>query len=237
MIGIQLQNMRKQYLSWRQGLEELLPLYPEDDNKLARDAFLKLVYLNFKNYKNRRFDGPAREFAWFYECIKKAKPHAHETTIFSLWLYLCIVRPWRKTDFLVGWRMHRSSKVQDIIAEILGDLRLKYGVTISEPQFKRGFSLYERDEATKMYIMFYTWGPGLPERLRQLVLKYKFLRLVRSGSVITKREIQRKLRISTDQINAWISEEKKRGVIQTIEKPCNSLWVIWKDTRDSQVHK
>lgn len=230
--------MRKQHSNWKQVFEELFPLYPGKDNKLAYGAFLELVYLNFKNHKNRRFDDPASsEFALFYQWVKKAKPHAHEAMIFSLWLYLCIERPWRKTDFLAGWRGHRSDKVRAEVQHILTDLYEKYEVSIADPRLSKGFSLYERDEAVKMYIRFYTWGSGHPERLRQLVLKYKFLRLVRSGSMITKREIRQKLHISTDQINALISEEKKRGTIQTMEKPCNSLWVIWKDSRGRSVHK
>ncbi|MGB7296825.1 MAG: hypothetical protein WBC70_14665 [Candidatus Aminicenantales bacterium] len=230
--------MRKQYSSWKRGFEESFPLYPEGDNKLARDAFLKLVYLNFKNHKNRRFDDPASEFARFYEWVKKAKPRAHEAMIFSLWLYLCIARPWRETDFLAGWRMHWSVEVQVKIWDILEKLRdKKFDLTIPQLHLNKGFSSYERDEAVRMYIRFYTWGAEHSERLRQLVLKYRFLRLVKSGSVITKREIQKKLHISTDQINAWIDEEKKHGTIQTIEKPCNSLWIIWKGPQGSRVHK
>ena len=231
-------NMRKQYSNWKQGFEELFPFYPGKDNKLAYKAFLELVYMNLKNHKNRQLDDPASEFAWFYQFVKMAKRHAHKAMIFSLWLYLCIERPWQKAEFLLGWRMHRSSKVQHIVAGILDDLGRKYDVTITETQLDKGFSLYEKDNLVRMCIAAYaSLGPGIVERPQQIFLVGKFRQILKSGSVITKREIQKKLRISADQINALISEEKKRGTIQTIEKPCNSLWVIWKDPRGSQVHK
>jgi hypothetical protein len=232
LMDLKLTPYRGSIPNWPQRLEESFPAYPERDKKSAWDTFIETVYLNLQNHKLRNFDGPNSKFAWFYQCVKLANRRLRESTIFTIWLYLCIERPWLKAEFLLRWPGYSSTKNLTKIWDILEALNSKHeDISI---RWDKGFSRFPPNESLRsMIIESATVGYSEWMNNRRLLhFTKKFHQLLKSGSVITKREIQRKLKISIANLDVLIEEDRRRGFIETRERPCKSTWVLWRQPRN-----
>ena len=215
--------------NWKDRLEELFPEVPSESKKY--NLFLEYVYKNIVNFRYKRLGDKYCELSWFYQVMKLANKKFRKENIIIIWLWLCIKRPWRENKFLFDWgenNIKEFYKVIDILEKIEEKYNIRFRCT-SEISGDRTFRRYKKNELVRALI------PGLftqdynefVSSWDDLRLYKKFITLLKSETLVTKREYQRKLRINSKQLNELIEEAKKKKIIKVMNLSKNSVALFY----------
>jgi hypothetical protein len=218
----------KAYVRPREELESFFPV-------LRDDAPSKAIALkNWTNHKNRKtvskkaFSyGENQSFSHFFQVCKMADRRLREQTIFILWLFLCVIRPW-KSDYnnfmLCKWRPARPKEL-----EIVDAIAWTNGIGIPDSYGQQTLLRLSRKSilVTSIISILSVGLKQIFEDLEFIGDSVRFRRMLEKGDLITKREFQRKLRISSARMDMLVQEEISSGCLREIKKPCRSVWLIY----------
>ena len=221
--------------NWRKRLEEYFPKVPSHNDKKAYSDFLSRIHKNYKNHRVGYLDGENWQFGWFFQSAKIANRKYREANIFLLWLWLCVARPWKEKTFFMEWGETKKKDFYKSL-DILNDLENKFGLKFPGTQKVSGiktFDRYKKDDLLRINITsIFTKGyADFWKDLDSYKYQIKFRKLLESGSLITKREYQKKLRISSNLMDQLVDEFKKKGLLEIKNRPKKSVWLLYNDPK------
>jgi hypothetical protein len=214
--------------AWADEYGSQFPMPPPDpcsrrDKQVWRDEVVR----NFEKY--RYSDVP---FAGFYRFMKGVNPRFRRLQIFKFWLFLCHTRPWEKVKYSgrplndnEWWEKHLSTRVWHSIADDLAAFEF-------ESTAEKGFPRYKKNPRLMRNLDNYDWlEKGMLPVVKFFQERECFLRLIATGSVITKRDIQRKLKLTPQRCQEIIKNYEFWGIIKTKPMPHGSTWVYLSSTK------
>lgn len=117
---------------------------------------------------------------------------------------------------------------------VLMGLEEKFGLRFSSAHNVSGiktFYRYQKDVLVRITITgIFTKGYSAFLYDRDFSRDYwKFVRLLKSGTLVTKREFQRKLRINSDRLQVLINEAEEKGMVKVMKLSKNSIGLFYRD--------
>lgn len=231
------------HFNWKKRLEQLFPQVPSRNDRKTYSDFLDLVHENYLNHKAGKLGNKEGEFSWFYQVLKIANKKLREENIFIIWLWLCISRPWQNKNkcFFLEWGPGRPKdfdKVLDILVELESKYKLNFYSACNASGFKT-FYRYKKNDLVRMIItgLFTIGYSNFISSMEFGGYAKRFNDLLKSGTLITKREFQRKLRIKSDLLDLLIKEAENKELIKIMKLSKNSIGIFYIDPIQSKIRK
>lgn len=175
------------------------------------------------------------------EGLKPTRGKVNELTMFYLWLYLCIERPWEKK-----WKGNFTQKKADEIWDKFCDLSDQLNIFNElNPPDPRSLKKYIKRDDFQKVVTLASMDPFVFKKITEifttlckplkklsyymddLKLNFKFADYIRSQKHVKKRNLMRTLGINKETCNLLLTEAEDQGFIKTQRCPHNSIWIIY----------
>lgn len=221
--------------------------YPKQSSK----DFLNRVSQNWQNLEKGEFNKKGNAALRLYHEFKPAKGRINELTMFYLWLYLCLNRPWER-NWKTIFSDKRHEKIMTKIDGVLSQLEItdKPSLQIqtlrkhtNRKDFKSVIAWAAVDPGIsavigKIFIegakAFRKIGEGMAEALKNkhidwksLKLNFKFANYISSQKYVKKRDLMRKLAINKKLCELLLTEAVNQNFIKLQEFSQKTVWITY----------
>jgi hypothetical protein len=234
-------KLEKRNLSMKIDWDKVYP-------KQSSPDFLERVHQNWQNL-NGGFNKKDNDLLRLYHKFKPVRGKINKETIFYLWLFLCIYRPWEK-----GWQIIFSerrdngniwNKIYSVTDQLKKDFPLGPEVrTLRKHTRRKDFKFIITSLAVNPDIfigitkIFEKIAEGFNRSFtikqidyNNLKLNFKFANYIRSQRHVKKRDLMRKLGINKRDCDLLLDEAVSQNFIKLKKFSHNSIWIIYINSR------
>ena len=237
ILDMKIKKLREVNFKWPQKAERIFP-------KKTNRNFYDQIYKNLKNYIDGSFIKRNYEFGYFCIALESHNRRLRKFNIFVFWLWLCIVRPWKKrldsSFWWQEWILFRNKIFFDQIIDILDRIKDKYeqDFSMNKKLIKNFFPYYyDRENIRRNVKRYFEFGflnavflIGLKDYFSGSKTRFyqnKFLRILKQKEFITKRDLQRSLKIYGIDFKILITWAEKEGLAKIDQYPANKVWITY----------
>jgi len=220
--------------------------------KKSSTDFLERVHQNWQNLEKAELNKKDNIALRLYHEFKSDKGRINKFTIFYLWLYLCLNRPWKR-NLKITFSERRGKNILIKVDGVLEQLKIRFPNNI-QIQTLRKYT--NRKDFKSIIVWTVAADPGISvvigkifiegakalEKIaeafknkhidyKSLEINFKFAAYIRSQKYIKKRDLMRKLGINKEKCDLLLTEAESQDFIKTIRCPHNSIWIIHNNPR------
>jgi len=221
--------------------------------KKSSPDFLERVYQNWQNLERAELNKKGDTAFRLYREFKPDKGRINKSTIFYLWLYLCLNRSWERNE-KITFSEKRGEKTachekcwSDEVGKVLGQLEIRFPYNLqiqtlrkytNRKDFKSVIAWTATDPGISIVIgkifiegakAFKKMAEGFKNKqidFNNLKLNFRFANYIRLQKYVKKRNLMRTLGINKEKCDLLLTEAESQGFIKTLRYPHNSIWII-----------
>jgi len=236
---MQINNLEKKDFSEKIDWDRAFP-------KKSSPDFLNQVSQNWQNLERGEFNKKGNSALRLYREFKPSKGRINEYTIFTLWLFLCLKRPWKR-NWKITFSERSGKNIWDEMDGVLEQLKIHFPDNLQIQTLRK----YTNRKDFKSIIVWTAADPGISvvigkifieaakafEKMAEvfknkqidfnnLKFNFKFASYIGSQKYVKKRNLMRTLGINKEKCDLLLTEAESQGFIKTLRYPHNSIWII-----------